>query len=60
MTLGQGQEMTLTFNTYIPSLTQLVVCTYQLSGHKLLYFLKNPLFSLLPTETPKLQNLTLP
>ena len=36
MTLGQGQEMALTFNTHIPSLTQLVVCVYQLSGHRLL------------------------
>ena len=35
MTLGQGQEMTLTFNTHIPSLTQLVVCIYRLSGHRL-------------------------
>ena len=26
MTLGQGQEMTLTLNKYIPSLTLLVVC----------------------------------
>ena len=26
MTLGQGQEMTLTFNTDIPSLPQLVEC----------------------------------
>ena len=25
MALGEGQEMTLTFNTHIPSLTQLVV-----------------------------------
>ena len=25
MALGKGQEMTLTFNTHIPSLTQLVV-----------------------------------
>ena len=35
--------MTLTFNTHISSLTQLV------SGHRLQYFLKNPLF---PTEKP--------
>ena len=35
MTLGQGQEMTLTFNTHISSLTLLVVCIYQLSGHRL-------------------------
>ena len=51
MTLGQGQEMTLTFNTRISSLTQLF------SGHRLQYFLKNPLF---PKEKPKLQNLILP
>ena len=54
MTLGQGQEMTLTFNTHIFSLTQLV------SGHILSKFLRNPLFSIFPTEKPKLQNLTLP
>ena len=27
-TLGQGQEMTLTFNTHIPSYIQLDVCSY--------------------------------
>ena len=27
-TLGQGQEMTLTFNTYTPSYIQLDVCSY--------------------------------
>ena len=27
-TLGQGQEMTLTFNTHIPSNIQLDVCSY--------------------------------
>ena len=32
-TLGQGQEMTLTFNTQISSYIQLDVCSYQLSGH---------------------------
>ena len=32
MALGQGQEITLTFNTHIQSQTQLVVCIYQLSG----------------------------
>ena len=26
--LGQGQEITLTFNTYIPSYIQLDVCSY--------------------------------
>ena len=60
MTFGQGQEMTLNFNTQLPSITQLVVRIYYLSGHRLLYFLKNPLFSLFPIEKPKLQNLTLP
>ena len=35
MTLGQGQEMTLTFNTHNTSFTQLVVFIYQLSGHML-------------------------
>ena len=59
MTLGQGQEMTLTFNTHTTSLNQLVVCIYQLSGHRLQHFLKNPLFSLFPIEMPKLPNLTL-
>ena len=34
MTLGQGQKMTLTFNTHISSLSQLV------SGHKLQKFWK--------------------
>ena len=33
-----------------------IVCIYQFSGHRLLYFLKNPLFSLLPVENPKLPN----
>ena len=32
-TLGQGQVMTLTFNTHIPSYIQSDVCSYQLSGH---------------------------
>ena len=39
-TLGQGQEMTLTFNKYIPSYIQLVDCSYQVSGNWLQYFLK--------------------
>ena len=38
----------------------LVVCIYQLSGHRLQQFLKNPLFSLFPIEKPKFPNLTLP
>ena len=50
MTFGQGQEMILNFNTQLPSITQLFVCIYYLSGHRLLYFLKNPLFSLFPIE----------
>ena len=50
--------MTLALNIHIPSLTQLVVCIYQLSGHRLQLFLKNPLFSLFPIE-PKLPDLTL-
>ena len=49
--LGPRSKMTLTFNTRISSLTQLF------SGHRLQYFLKNPLF---PKEKPKLQNLILP
>ena len=60
MTFGQGQVMALTFNTHIPSYIQLDVCSYQLSGHWLQYFLKNPLFSLFPIEKPMLPNLTLP
>ena len=32
MILGQGQEMTLTFNTQIPYKTKSVVCIYKLSG----------------------------
>ena len=59
-TLGQGQEMTLTFITNISSYIQLDVCSYYLSGHWLQSFLKNPLFSLVPIEKPKLPNLTLP
>ena len=34
MTLGQGQEMTLAFINYLPSLTPLVVCIEQLPGLK--------------------------
>ena len=48
MTLGQSQEMTLTLNTHISSLTQLV------SGHRLQQFLKNPV-SLFPIEKPELK-----
>ena len=35
LTLGQGQEMTVTLNTHINSFTQLVNCIYQHSGHRL-------------------------
>ena len=59
MTLGQGQEMTLTYNTHITSLTQLVVCIYQLSGRSLQYFKKIHCFSLFPIEKPKLPNVIL-
>ena len=48
--------MTLTFNTHIPTLTQIVVCINQLSGHRL----RNPRFSRFTIEKPKLPNLTLP
>ena len=34
--------MTLTFNTHIPLYIQLYVCSYELSGHCLQLFLKNP------------------
>ena len=58
--LGQGQEMTLTFNTHTPSYIHFNVCYYQFSGDWLQQFLKNPLFSLFRIEKPKLPNLTLP
>ena len=60
MPWGQSPEMTLTLNAHIPSITQVGVCIYQLSGQRLHKFLKNPLFSLFPMERPMLQNLTLP
>ena len=60
MTLGQGQEKTLTFNTHITILTQLVVCIFKLSGHRLQQFLKIPQLSLFRREKPKLPNLSLP
>ena len=34
MTLDQGQDITLTFNTHI-SFTLIIVCIYHLSGHML-------------------------
>ena len=40
MTLDQGQEMTLTFNTHLPSFIQLVIYTYQFSGHSCYTFWK--------------------
>ena len=52
MPWGQGQEMTLTFNTHILSSIQLDVWFFQLSGHWLQKFLKNQLFSLFPAEKP--------
>ena len=52
MTFGQGQEMTLTFNTHNTSLAQHIVCIYQLSGHRLQNFLKNTMFSLFSIEKP--------
>ena len=50
--------MTLTFNTHLPSITLLVVSFYQLSGHRLQPFLKNPVFSFFSKEKPMLPNLT--
>ena len=32
MTLGKGKKMALTANTHIPSLIQVVVCIFQLTG----------------------------
>ena len=53
-TLGQGQEMTLTFNTQISS--------YILPNFRSLATIVSeiPLFSLFPIEKPKFPNLTLP
>ena len=53
-----GQESPMLHTKFHESL--LVVCIYQLSGHRLQYFLKNPLFSLFPIEKPTFPNLTLP
>ena len=50
MTWGQGQEMPLTFNTNISTLTQLVVCIYQLQVTVLT----------LSYKKPKLHNFTFP
>ena len=50
MTLDQGQEMTLTFNTHIFSLTQLAQAAI---------VSKQNFFFTFPTEKPNLQNLTL-
>ena len=52
MALDQGQGMTLTFYTHIPSIAKSVVCNYKFSGHWLQKFLKNPLFLLFPIEKP--------
>ena len=43
----------------IPSLAQLIVCIYQLSGHRLQWLLKNPRFSFFPIEKDIFTNLTL-
>ena len=49
-TLGQGQEMTLTFNTHIPSKIQLDVLPTFMSLAAI--HSENPLFSLFPIEMP--------
>ena len=54
MTLDQGQEMTLTFNTHICSLFSVGFRSQAAN------VLKNQQFSLFPIEKPKLPNLTLP
>ena len=54
MTLDQGQEMTLTFNTHIPSLTQLAVFSSQAA----IISEKSTVFTL-GIEKTKLQKLTL-
>ena len=56
----QGQKVTLTFNTHTASYIHLDVSFYQVSGHWLQKFLKNPLLSLFRIEKQKLPNLTLP
>ena len=58
--MGQGQEMTLTYNTNISSYIQLDVCSYYLSGHWLQQLLEIPLISLFPIEKPMLRNLYWP
>ena len=55
MSLGQGQEMTLPFNTDVLLLLQYVVRIYQLSANRLQLFLKN-LFTLFLIEKPSYQN----
>ena len=59
-TLGQGQEMTLTFNTYIPSYIQLDDCLYlTFRSPAAIVSEKSTVFTF-PIEKPKLSNLTLP
>ena len=58
MPWGQGQEMTLTFHTFISSISCLHLPTFR--SHRLQYFLKNPLFSIFPIEKLKLPYLILP
>ena len=51
--LGQSQDQ------YSHIFMKSISCLYLL-GHRLQWFLKNPLFSLFPIEKPKFPNLTLP
>ena len=41
-------EITLIFHSFLSSIN----CLHQLSGHRLQWFLKNPLFSIFPIEKP--------
>ena len=57
MPWGQGQEMTLTFNTFINSIRCLLLPAFRSLAA---IVSENPLFSLFPTKKPMLPNLTLP
>ena len=59
-TLDQGQVMTLTFNTHIPSYIQLDVCTYQLSGSLAAIVSEKSTVFTFSYRNPMLLNLTLP
>ena len=60
MTFGQGQEMTLTFNTHIPSLIQLDdMLLLAFRSLAAIVSEKSTVFTF-PIEKPKLPNLTLP